>query len=74
MATRKKQASEGNPRVPVSELNLRRAATRLLTSNLVSTEVMFIQQELGSSATQSDLDAKVVAVRAMPWASIVIAD
>ena len=61
-------------RIPVSELNLRRAAERLLTSKLVSPEIFYIQRELGSTATQEDLDAKVVAVRAMPWASIVVPD
>ena len=61
-------------KVPVSELNLRKAAARLLTSKLVSPEISYIQRELGSTATQEDLDAKVVAVRAMPWASIVIPD
>jgi hypothetical protein len=62
---------EVKTRVPVSELNLRKAAARLLTSGLVSTEIDYVQRELGSSATQEDLDAKVVAVRSMPWASIV---
>jgi hypothetical protein len=61
-------------RVPVSELNLRKAAARLLGTKLVSTEVYYIQRELGSSATQEALDAKVVAVRAMPWSSIVVPD
>ena len=61
-------------RIPVSELNLRKAAARLLTSKLVSPEIHYIQRELGSTATQEDLDAKVVAVRAMPWASIVVPD
>ena len=59
-------------RVAVSELNLRRAATRLLGGTLVSTEVYYIQRELGTKATQEELDAKVVAVRKMPWASIVV--
>ena len=61
-------------KVPVSELNLRKAAARLLTSKLVSTEVVYIQRTLGASATQEDLDAKVIAVRAMPWSSIVVPD
>jgi hypothetical protein len=61
-------------RVPVSELNLRKAAVRLLGTKLVSTEVFYIQRELGSSATQEALDAKVMAVRAMPWSSIVMPD
>lgn len=61
-------------KIPVSELNLRKAAARLLTSKLVSPEISYIQRELGSTATQEDLDAKVVAVRSMPWASIVVPD
>jgi hypothetical protein len=61
-------------KVPVSELNLRKAAARLLTTKLVSPEIFYIQRELGSTATQEDLDAKVVAVRSMPWASIVVPD
>jgi hypothetical protein len=61
-------------RIPVSELNLRKAAARLLTTKLVSPEIFYIQRELGSTATQDELDAKVMAVRSMPWASIVIPD
>lgn len=58
-------------KITISETNLRKAAARLLPSGLVSTEVAYIQRELGASATQEALDAKVLAVRAMPWASIV---
>lgn len=61
-------------RITVSELNLRKAATRLLSSKLVSTEISYLQRSLGTSATQEDLDAKVIAVRSMPWASIVVPD
>ena len=61
-------------RIAVSELNLRKAATRLLGAALVSPEVAYIQRELGATTTQQELDAKIVAVRKMPWASIVIAD
>jgi hypothetical protein len=61
-------------KIPVSELNCRKSAARLLTTKLVSPEIFYIQRELGSTATQEDLDAKVVAVRSMPWASIVIPD
>ena len=61
-------------KIAVSETNLRKAATRLLTSALVSTEVAYIQNSLGASATQDVVDAKVLAVRAMPWSSIVVAD
>lgn len=61
-------------RIPVSELNMRKAASRLLTSKLVSTEMDYIRRELGNSTTQEVLDAKVLAVRSMPWASIVVAE
>lgn len=61
-------------KVAVSESNLRKAASRLLTTKLVSTEMAYIQRELGASATQENLDAKVLAVRSMPWSSIVVPD
>ncbi|HEY0144211.1 MAG TPA: hypothetical protein VGF48_25215 [Thermoanaerobaculia bacterium] len=61
-------------RITVSELNLRKAASRLLSSKLVSTEISYLQRSLGTSATQEDLDAKVIAVRSMPWSSIVVPD
>lgn len=61
-------------KVAVSELNLRKAATRLLATKLVSTEIAYVQRQLGATATQEDLDAKILAVRAMPWSSIVVAD
>ena len=66
--------AEVKTKVAVSELNLRKAATRLLSTKLVSTEVAYIQRELGASVTQEVLDAKVLAVRSMPWSSIVVAD
>ena len=61
-------------RIAVSELNLRKAAPRLLGSALVSPEVAYIQRALGATATQQDLDDKVIAVRKMPWSSIVVPD
>jgi hypothetical protein len=57
--------------IPVSELNLSKAAMRLLGQRLVSPEVQYIQRTLGLSATQEELDDKVVAVRKMPWAKLV---
>jgi len=59
-------------RVTVSEVNLRKAARRLLGGALVSPEVAYIQRELGTKTTQEEMDAKVIAVRKMPWSSIVI--
>lgn len=61
-------------RVTVSELNVRKAATRLLGVKLVSTEVGYVQRVLGTTATQDELDARVVAVRSMPWSEIALPD
>ena len=61
-------------KVPVTEANVRRTATRLLTVKLVSTEIAYVQRALGNSATQEALDAKVLAVRQMPWSSIALPD
>ncbi len=70
----KKLPRERKSRIPVSELNIRKAATRLLGVKLVSTEIFYVQRVLGTSATQEEVDAKVVAVRGLPWASIAEAD
>ena len=61
-------------KIAVTEANVRKTAARLLTVKLVSTEVAYVQRVLGSSATQEALDAKVLAVRALPWSSIVVPD
>lgn len=58
-------------RVPVSLANVRHAAARLIPAGtLVTAEIEYVQRTLGTSATQDDLDAAVVAVRKMPWASV----
>jgi len=69
-----KPRSEDMKRVPVSELNLRKAALRLLDQKLVSTEVQYVQRVLGHTATQRDIDAKIIAVRQMAWSAIVLPD
>jgi len=61
-------------KVPVSEANVGKAAMRLLSQRLVSTEVSYVQRVLGLTASQADLDAQIMAVRKLPWASIVIPD
>jgi hypothetical protein len=61
-------------KVPVSELNVVKTAARLMTTKLVSTEISYVQRVLGASATQQQLDEKVLAVRRMPWASIALPD
>ena len=71
-AETKKVARE--PRVSVSDANVGKAAMRLLAQRLVSTEVSYVQRTLGATASQSDLDAQVLAVRKLPWSSIVIPD
>ena len=61
-------------KVSVSELNIRKAAARLLTVKLVSTEIGYVQRVLGNTATQEEIDEKVLAVRRMPWNEIAVAD
>ena len=61
-------------RMPVSATNIAKAAERLLSQRLVSTEIDYIRRTLGASSTQDEIDANVVAVRKMPWASIVVPD
>lgn len=61
-------------KVPVSEANVGKAAMRLLSQRLVSTEISYVQRVLGTTASQADLDAQILAVRKLPWASIVVPD
>ncbi|MBV9477967.1 MAG: hypothetical protein JO315_17990 [Acidobacteria bacterium] len=70
----KVQPSLRVPKVAVSELNVRKAATRLLNAKLVSTEVSYVQRVLGNTATQDELDARVLAVRKLPWSEIALPD
>ncbi len=58
--------------LPVTEGSIARAAVRLLGQRLVSPEVMYVQSSLGTTATQQELDDKIVAVRKLPWAKLVI--
>ncbi len=61
-------------KLPVSSGNIAKAAERLLSQRLVSTEIDYIQRTLGASSTQETLDATVMAVRKLPWSSIVVPD
>ena len=70
----KEPAARKAPKVSVSELNVRKAAARLLTVKLVSTEISYVQRTLGNSATQEEIDARVIAVRKMPWSEIALLD
>lgn len=65
---------DDSKRIAVSETILRKTALRLLKQNLVSTEVQYVQRVLGNTATQTDIDANVLAVRKLPWSSIVVPD
>jgi hypothetical protein len=69
-----KVSRKGETKMAVSETNIKKSAARLLSQALVSTEIQYIQRVLGTSATQQDVDDKVLAVRKMPWASIVLHD
>jgi hypothetical protein len=59
-------------KMPVTATNITKAATRLLTHRLVSTEIDYVQRTLGASSTQQEIDATVTAVRQLPWSSIVV--
>ena len=59
-------------KLPVSATNIAKAASRLLSQRLVSTEIDYIQRTLGTSSTQETLDNTVLAVRSLPWSSIVV--
>ena len=61
-------------KISVTDGTVLKAGTRLLSSKLVSTEVAYVRRTLGATATQEALDAKVLAVRSMPWTSIVLAE
>ena len=63
---------KASPRFRVTDLNLRKASQRLLGQNLVSTEMQYVQRALGTMATQQQIDDHVIAVRALPWESIVV--
>jgi hypothetical protein len=59
-------------KMPVSAANVVKAGKRLLTQSLVSTEIDYVQRTLGTSSTQTEIDAAVLGVRKLPWASIVV--
>ncbi len=72
VATKKKKVTEA--KFTVSETNIAKAALRLLSQRLVSTETAYIQRVLGNTATQQAIDDQVMAVRKLPWSQIVIPD
>ncbi len=60
--------------VAVSESTVRKSAVRLLGQPLVSPEVQYVQRTLGNTATQAQIDDQVLAVRKLPWSTIVHPD
>jgi hypothetical protein len=66
-------AVKSQKRVAITERSLQRAAARLLpkTKKLVSTEIDYLQRVLGETATQHEIDEKVVMVRRLPWSSLI---
>lgn len=73
-ATTTKTVRKSVAKLPVSEGAITKAALRLLSQRLVSPEIQYIQRVLGASATQEDIDSNVLAVRKLPWSSIVLPD
>jgi hypothetical protein len=61
-------------RIVVSQTTLTKAALRLLNQRLVTPEIAYVQQQLGKTATQTAIDDSVLAVRKLPWTTIVVAD
>ena len=61
-------------KMPVSATNIAKAAARLLSQRLVSTEIDYVHRTLGATSTQQEIDATVMAVRKLPWSSIVVPD
>jgi hypothetical protein len=59
-------------KMPVSAGSITKAASRLLSQHLVSTEIDYVRRTLGATSTQQDIDAAVMGVRKLPWSSIVV--
>jgi hypothetical protein len=73
-ATKTAAVRKSVAKITVSEGNITKSAMRLLSQKLVSSEIHYVQRVLGTTATQEDIDTNVLAVRKLPWKSIVIAD
>jgi hypothetical protein len=60
-------------KVNVSDKRIQQTAMRLLNDDLVSVELRFVQNELGNTATQDEIDQAVTQVRNMPWSKLMSA-
>ena len=75
MKTPKPPKAKALPKMRVTDLNLRKTAARVLAGqSLVSPEIEYLQRQMGTSATQQEMDDNVMAVRRLPWASIHVPD
>lgn len=69
-------ANKSTPRkrkINVSDKRIQQTAMRLLNDDLVSVELKFVQNELGNTATQDEIDQAVTEVRNMPWSKLMSA-
>lgn len=57
-------------KVPVNETSITKAAVRLLGQRLVTPESAYVRSKLSATATQTELDESILAVRKLPWAKI----
>jgi hypothetical protein len=65
-----RNAAPRKRKVNVSDKRIQQTAMRLLQDDLVSVELKFVQNELGHSATQEQIDQAVTQVRNMPWSKL----
>ena len=65
-----KKSTPRKRKVNVSDKRIQQTAMRLLNDDLVSVELKFVQNELGNTATQDEIDQAVTEVRNMPWSKL----
>jgi len=68
-----KKSTPRKRKVNVSDKRIQQTAMRLLNDDLVSVELKFVQNELGNTATQDEIDQAVTQVRNMPWSKLMSA-
>lgn len=68
-----KKSTPRKRKVNVSDKRIQQTAMRLLNDDLVSVELKFVQNELGNTATQDEIDQAVTHVRNMPWSKLMSA-
>lgn len=68
-----KKSTPRSRKVNVSDKRIQQTAMRLFNDDLVSVELRFVQNELGNTATQDEIDQAVTQVRNMPWSKLMSA-